>query len=92
LIVNNAVKSKKLKYVRQKVERQAKKIASMKMVISSLKQNNLLNDDELELFAEQFGKHNDLIKRFVKKNKGQKDLKKYSPVTKICYYSTLSFC
>ncbi|XP_050065713.1 uncharacterized protein LOC126554711 [Aphis gossypii] len=53
-IINDAVKSKKLKYLRQKVERQAKKIASMKMVISSLKQNNLLNDDELELFSEQF--------------------------------------
>jgi len=49
------------------------------MVISSLKQNNLLNDDELELFSEQFGKHNDLIKRFVKKGKGQKIPKKYSP-------------
>ncbi|KAL4088958.1 hypothetical protein QTP88_024036 [Uroleucon formosanum] len=55
------------------------KIDSMKMVISSLKKNNLLNDDELELFTEQFGKHNDLIKRFVKKGKGQKIHKKYSP-------------
>ncbi|KAL4089345.1 hypothetical protein QTP88_024396 [Uroleucon formosanum] len=53
-MVNDAVKSKKLKYLRQKVKRQAKKIASMKMVISSLKQNNLLNNDELELFTEQF--------------------------------------
>lgn len=79
MIVNDVVKSKKLKYLRQKVARQANKIASMKMVISSLKNNNLLNDDELELFTEQFGKHNDLIKRFVKKGKGQKIPKKYSP-------------
>jgi len=52
---------------------------------------NVLNDDALELFTEQFGKHNDLIKRFVKKGKGQKIPKKYSPVTKICYHTTLLF-
>lgn len=64
LVVYNIAKSKSLKYLKQKVQRQAKKIASMKVVLQSLKDDKSLHNDHV--LSEQFGKHNNLIIRFIK--------------------------
>lgn len=79
LINKNLLKTKKIKLLNQKVRRQCKKIASMKLVINSLKKNNLVNYDTSELLSDMFGKHKDMLCRFVKKNQGKKLKKMYNP-------------
>ncbi|CAH1738656.1 unnamed protein product, partial [Aphis gossypii] len=74
----NILKSKKIKLLNQKVKRQGKKIASMKRVIETLKKNNLVNYDTSELLSSSFGKHKDMLCRFVDNNQGKKLRKKYS--------------
>jgi hypothetical protein len=74
----NVLKSKKIKLLSQKVKHQGKKIASMKTVIDTLKKKNLVNYDTSELLSSSFGKHKDMLCRFVDNNRGKKLKKKYS--------------
>lgn len=52
----NQLKSKKIKVLRQKIRRQKQQIISLKQVLTTLKKNNLLNDDNIEILMDSFGK------------------------------------
>lgn len=47
-------------------------------MIETLKKNNLINYDTSELLFSSFGKHRDMLCRFVDNNQGKKLKKKYS--------------
>lgn len=87
LIVNNALKSKNLKYLHQ-----AKKIAFMKMVTSSLKQ--FTKHWWIRPLHRQYHKYNDLIDK-LKKIKARKFLKNNPKLQKITvmlqYHSAKAF-
>lgn len=73
------LKNKRLKVLQQTVRRQNKKIASLREIVTQLKKENLINDDANDMLLQSFGKHNNLITNWSKKNLGKKVPKKYTP-------------
>lgn len=73
------IKNSKLRKLQQTIRRKNKKIASMAEIIKSLKNKNLLNENDSNVLFESFGKHSDLISNWSKKNLGKKVPKKFSP-------------
>jgi len=60
------LKSKKIKIWNQTIRRQRKKIVSLKCIISSLKDNNLINEDASTLLLDNFGENKHFISRLRK--------------------------
>ncbi|KAL4127076.1 hypothetical protein QTP88_011274 [Uroleucon formosanum] len=73
------LKSKKIKMLNQTIRRQRKIIVSLKCIISSLKDNNLINEDTSTLLLDNFGENKHLISRLAKKNARITPTKKYCP-------------
>lgn len=73
------MKSKKIKMLNQTIRRQRKIIVSLKCIISSLKDNNLINEDTSTLLLDNFGENKHLISRLAKKNARITPTKKYCP-------------
>jgi len=71
-------KNKRIKYLNQKILRQRTTISSLKSVIATLKDNNLLHQDNADLLTDCFGKNKFLINSLAKKNSGKKLPRKYS--------------
>lgn len=63
----------------QTIRRQRKIIVSLKCIISSLKDNNLINEDTSTLLLDNFGENKHLISRLAKKNARITPTKKYCP-------------
>ncbi|KAL4127030.1 hypothetical protein QTP88_011228 [Uroleucon formosanum] len=63
----------------QTIRRQRKIIVSLKCIISSLKDNNLINEDTSILLLDNFGENKHLISRLAKKNARITPTKKYCP-------------
>ncbi|XP_022172289.1 uncharacterized protein LOC111035086 [Myzus persicae] len=75
-------KSKKVKMLQQTVRRQKQKIKSLSSIIEQLKNEHLLNEDASDVLIESFGKHQDLITNWRRKNLGLSIKGKYSPLVR----------
>jgi len=71
-------KNKRIKYLNQKILRQRTTISSLKSVIATLKDNNLLHQDNADLLTDCFGKNKFLINSLAKKKSGKKLPREYS--------------